>query len=139
MIMNYKEVRDRIRRLWPMLNYVWLRDKEYECPKLDDIVTMLVDSSIEILSFRDYIFDCDDFSLQLSAFVSRYIGSKDSGWKRPWPFGQVMLRKFQGKQELHNINICVTAYGSVYLIEPQTDEVWKADPRKDEPFFIVMP
>ena len=137
-MVSYKEIRDRIQKLWPDCKNVWLSDLEYEYPKNIDVVTAVVSRDhTDRLRFRNYTFDCDDFSLQLAASVSRHIGMNPN-IERPWPFGRIKGRAFQHLAENHDCNICLLE-NEIYLIEPMTDEFFIASATEDKPFFVGMP
>ena len=137
-MVSYKEIKGRIQKLWPDCKNVWLSDLEYEYPVNIDIVKAVISQDhTDRLRFRNYTFDCDDFALQLAASVSRHVGM-DSGIGAPWPFGRVKGRRFRHMGENHDCNICLLE-DMIYIIEPQTDEVFEASATKDKPFFIGMP
>ena len=89
------------------------------------------------MQFIKNIQDCDDIALQLHAEIKRIRGyqvelqkiSQDEWY--PWAFGEVFATKWMGRVGNHNGNICVCVEG-IYLIEPQTDKIWEANPRNDE-------
>jgi len=138
MITSYKQIKNYIQKLWPNCRNIWLSDLEYEFPTRDQLESVIARDHTERLDMRGYQFDCDDFALQLSAAVNLYHGQQDQRSEAPWPFGQIMGRKFKGKKQSHTCNICVLEDG-VLLIEPQTDEIWEADPDDDDPYFIKVP
>ena len=86
---------------------------------------------------RGYKFDCDDFSLQLSAAVSRYVGQSDS--EAPWPFGQVKGHTFKHLifDAAHNCNICLLK-DRILIIEPHTDAIYDAHAQEDKVYFVAM-
>jgi hypothetical protein len=138
MIVTYKEIKQRIQDKWPNCRNVWLSDPEYEYPvDKQSVYDLVLKSGVKEFPFENYTFDCDDFALQLSAYVSRATGI-DSSIKAPHPFGQVKGRKFRGKVEFHNINICLLE-NQILLIEPQTYEIWAGSSINDQPFFVSMP
>jgi hypothetical protein len=137
MIVDYKEIRRRIQKLWPSCRNIWLSDPQYEYPPEEELRKLIAVDTTEQMPMRDYQFDCDDFALQLSAAVSRLHGQSMEA-DNPWPFGQVMGREFKHIRAHHTCNICVLE-DKIVLIEPQTDLIRIADSRKDKPFFVKVP
>lgn len=139
MIVDYKEVRSRIRAVWPNLKYIWLSDKEYEYPKMHHLLDALNRDHTERVEFRNYKSDCDDYSIQLRASVSKFFGTDDR-WSRPWPFGGVKGSSFSWNINpgAHECCICLLE-NDILLIEPQTDTVYNINSDKDKPFKVEMP
>ena len=137
-MVSYNEIRGRIKKLWPNCKNVWLSDLEYEYPASIDVVKAIISRDhTDRIRFRNYTSDCDDFALQLSASVSRHVGMEPS-IERPWPFGRVKGRSFQHISENHECNICLTE-NEIYIIEPQSDEVFTASGVEDKLFFVGVP
>ena len=80
--------------------------------------------------------ECEEFSLILHSAIKQKNIFDDKS-KLTWAFGECIGRKFVGFKGVHSANVCLTKEG-VYLIEPQTDAYWKADPVSDDIFFIKM-
>lgn len=137
MPVTYKHVRGRIQAIWPNCRNIWLRDPEYVYPDESELKYVLGVDHTERLKMRGYQFDCDDYALQLSAAVSKVHG-QDVNSKYPWPFGQVMGRRFLHIQENHTCNICVLST-KIVIVEPQTDMVREVDQNWDDPYFIIIP
>ena len=132
-----EQIRMILQTQWPHLTFIWPTDPEYETLTLKKLKAVVKKCSVSGLSYKGNVWDCDNFALQLHAKVqlSQYDEViADMGSKTPWAFGEVMGTKFRGRVEDHVINICLTDKG-IYLIEPQTDEIWKAS-KKDSPFFV---
>ena len=137
MVVSYKEIRNRIKSRWKRCRNIWLRDSRYEYPEKGEILSVIKDSIVEEGVYQNYTFDCDDFALQLSSAISVHRGI-DREAEYPWPFGQVMGRKFKGKKVSHTCNICLTEK-DILLIEPQTDAIWQGHWQGDDPYFVIMP
>lgn len=136
-MVSYKEIKSRVQKLWPDCKNIWLSDNEYYYPVFDQVNVAIAADHTERLSFRNYLFDCDDYALQLSASISKYVGQYLTP-PAPWPFGQITGRKFNGKKDSHTCCICVLEE-RVLLIEPQTDFIWDASTDRDDPYFIKVP
>ena len=139
----------QLHALWPDLvdglpgpTNLAIPDNTYWLPSKRDLEWLVVDTFMEKYRYKAEVFDCDDFALVLHAFVvqNRYIEieqrklSKDEWF--PWAFGQVWGTKFRGKPTGHAINICLTRDEGVILLEPQNDQIWKADSNRDHVHFV---
>lgn len=127
--MESKVIKKKLLKVFPNLEVPWLRDKEYELPLLSDVEEFVKDSKVDEYHFIGEDFDCDDFALQLHAEVKR---------KHHWAFGEAFGDKINGIPILHNLNIFISSNGNVYLLEPQTDEIWKAVKGQDNILIIGM-
>lgn len=140
----------KLHKLWPDLiadydgGNLWIADSDYWLITEDELKWVVKESPINEYRFVNEGFDCDDFALLFHSHVveMRYeeilMNNRDAKKWYPWALGQVWGTKFQGKKTTHAINICLTKDEGIMLIEPQTDEIWKADPEQDEVFFIRM-
>jgi hypothetical protein len=113
------------------LGFQWVPDREFLVPTLDEVESALKLTNVERLKFMDAINDCDDFALQLHAAVNLLRAEQarnmeiPSDEHIPWAFGEAFGIQFQGEQYQHSCCIALTQKG-IYLIEPQTDEMWVA-------------
>ena len=143
MIVNTDYIRKELTNVWKDLKFIWLVDKQYIIPTLDELNKALKDSKVEQMKFMNSINDCDDFALQLHASVKRMRGKLaedgklDPSEQYPWAFGEVIGMQFRGRSFLHSQNICICQDG-VYLVEPQEDRTWIADSKNDTVFFVRM-
>ena len=116
---------------FPAIGFQWVPDREFWIPTLDEVKEVIELTHIERLKFMDAINDCDDFALQLHAAVNLHRAEQarkmeiPSDQHIPWSFGEVFGIMFQGDQYQHTCCVAVTQQG-IYLVEPQTDEVWAA-------------
>ncbi len=122
---------------WPSLSFIWPTDPNYELITVNKLKAVVNKCSVADFEYMGNVWDCDNFALQLHARVQKaqydevLLGTAN---KTPWAFGECMGTKFKGKVETHAINIALTDKG-IYLIEPQTDAIWKAG-KNDLPFFV---
>ena len=144
---EYK-LRYKLADIWTDLNpgKIYLADLLYVMPSEEEVRKLLFDSQIDsyvhtahTISPKSGILDCDDFALLLHAYVikRRYEDFKKGRIPKdqlyPLAFGQIWYT--DPKIGYHAINICITHDKGVLLIEPQNDEVWKAD--KDTPVRLI--
>jgi hypothetical protein len=134
---------NEITKLWPYMNNgIMIPDGKYWAPSLKKVYNIITKTKVNELKYDLEWFDCDDFALVLHSSIIRQRYKKIKRQKLPkkqwlpWSFGQVWLTKVKGEKTSHAINICYTSDSGLLLIEPQTDEIWKAHKKKDNPFFI---
>ena len=131
-----KKVRKLISDQCPEVRFVWLTDREYILPTLAEFKKYLEKSKVIKMDFIDNLQDCDDFALQLHAECKRVrgvlaeLGQIPSSEWAPWAVGECFGIKFNNVKGSHNLNIAVCEEG-IYLIEPQTKEIWPINLNKD--------
>jgi len=131
-----KKLRQMLSDQCPDVRFIWLTDREYILPQLSQVKQYLEQSKVIKMKFIDDIQDCDDFALQLHAECKRIRGTMvelgqipREEWK-PWSVGECFGIKFKGVKKSHNLNIAACEEG-VYLIEPQTKDIWAINPQRD--------
>jgi hypothetical protein len=141
MMTTSKEIIAMLREDWPEIQINWLADARFVLPSIEEVEKLLPLSKVRNLRFDGELADCDDYALELHAWVKRYRrGLSDSlppGERYHWAFGEVLGTCFRGVEQIHSINICVAEEG-IFFIEPQTYEVWKGSPQRDNPLMIKM-
>ncbi len=133
-----ERLRMALNGLWPNLQMIWPTDPNYEVVPVKKLKEILNKCSVSGLTFMGDVWDCDNFALQLHAKVQKHQYDEvlfGTASKTPWAFGECLGTRFRGDEINHAINISITDNG-VYLIEPQTNEIWKADKTSDKPYFI---
>lgn len=146
MRLKARDIERRFGNIWSYLKEggIALPDELYWIPSTKDIRDFLNESHYERLKWTKEMFDCDDFALLFHSYVvrKRYQMLQESKLSKkerlPWSIGQSWLTKVRGKSWNHAINVALTRDNDVIFIEPQSDEIWKADPKKDHPVFIRM-
>jgi hypothetical protein len=136
---------NEINKLWGYLiksNGLMMPDGKYWAPNLKTLKKYIRNSQIYKYNYNLEWMDCDDFALLLHSDIvkrryEKIINNKFEKKRRlPISFGQVWGSKFQGTPQMHAINICYTSDNGIMLIEPQTNNMWKASKKNDKPFFI---
>lgn len=132
------QIFDILKDRWSKFTFDSLRlsDDLYVTLSLDDISKILFESQIEryvhtsqTIGADSGLFDCDDFSLLLHAYVikKRYQDFQNGLIPKnrlfPLAFGQCWGDFGYGN---HAINIAITHDLEIILIEPQQDKKWKA-------------
>ena len=105
-----------------------LEDDAYYCPPKSDVTRLLRENSTNRKKYAPDIYDCDDF-----AFTLKYCFIKDAyrNKERRYPhcFGIIMGGKLDG-DEPHAINLVITNKLKLFLVDPQTDRIFK--PKKSD-------
>jgi hypothetical protein len=120
-----------------------LSDPEWACPHRAELEAAIKEMGIERLSYIRHLFECEEFATALMTTArGRRATMAETGklpreqW-RNWPLGIVCGARFRGVDEDHWINICLTREG-LYLIEPQTGDMWRPIAGEDEIYFLLM-
>ena len=143
MIKTFLSIEAELKRLWPNIT-VMGSDRNYWCPKQEEVKSLLWDTYIERYKYTVEIFDCDDFALLIHAFVAqeRYRKMQDEKFSKeewlPWAFGEAWGNKFDGQAYNHAVNICLTRDKGVIFVDPQNDQIWNGDPDSNSVYFIRM-
>lgn len=144
---DYKDIsRDKlkevIRKKLGKTGYLSISDgKEYASPTRKQILKFLKRDQTDKFVYKAETFDCDNFAIILLSrlYESQYV----AGAKRSVTFGFLSgliykSRKLgekttdkDAKPEKHQMNFVVTSKGSLYLVEPQNDELYYPDPRNE--------
>jgi len=133
MLLTSEAIREVLKDIWPQLSFVWLKNREFYAPPLHEIRTFLKKSKVDGIEFRKWNTECDYFALQLHAEAKEYF--KERG---PATIGEAFGNMFHGIYELHQLNVGIADDKKVYIIEPQTDGIWEADPLGDNILILTM-
>ena len=141
-IKNSGKIRKNLKKMWPMferLDEIWLTDREYYCPPMKLVEQALKECGVISKMPKGEAFDCDDFAIVANALVKLYFiekeWNKDGNKWYPIAFGEAIGTRWNGWDDVHSANICICEEG-IILIEPQTGDMWKANPTDDNLFFI---
>lgn len=132
MMSDYNDITKAIQGVWPKFQSLIMVDEKYILPSFNDLLGMVSRSKVKNNKYKGESFDCDDFALLFHAYIIEQNIKKDS----PLAIGQFLGSKVRGKKIYHAVNIAITSDKGVILIEPQTNEVWQADSKKDSPVYI---
>ena len=123
------------------LDEIWLTDKKYYCPPVDQVEEAIKASKVVNKLPKDEAFDCDDFALLSNAMVRLYFIEKEWNKKNnrwyPIAYGEAIGTKWNAWEDVHSANICICEEG-IMLIEPQQNIIWKANTKNDNLFFIKI-
>jgi len=145
-----KEIEKQLQIIWPKLELdknIWLADSEYWMPKRKDVEELLKASWVDKKKYIQSTWDCDNYALYLMAEChylvaglvwSELIKKEDA---LPWAFGECWGYFNVNWNEIvrkHAINIVLTEDDGILLIEPQTDEIWIPERKKDSIHYVRM-
>ena len=146
MITQSSHVVSVLKGVWPELSWTYpLRtsiittDLVFWLPSYEKLWSLVVESFIDQYQYVANQFECEEFSILLSAFIKqeRYRVMQEKGLKKQehfsWAFGEA-YGNFGGGP--HAINICVCDDKKIYLIEPQNDKIRPVNPKMDVARFI---
>ena len=142
MIKSAQHVMDKINKTWPAMRRIgtnggniWMPDRSYYLPEKSEVESIAKKTYFEKYAWTKEIFDCDDFATIFLAWAKqqRYCGEHTHSIA----FFMCAGTKFDGKNTGHAINGAVCQEG-VYLIEPQNDKIWLADPDRDHVHFMFF-
>jgi len=132
-----KEIRFRLKVLWPNLKHVWLTDPKYKPtpPEIKDVLE-LWEGELRKYSFKKNITECEEFALFCHAFIKQHqiFNYNDD---HNWAYGECITSKLFGDEYIHSCNVYLDRE-NVFMVEPQTGAYWKADPELDTIFFVKM-
>jgi hypothetical protein len=134
MLVKSKDIRKRLRAVWPKLRHIWCDDGAYETLTTKTVDSLLKQSDVQERVFITNKNECEEFALFLLCDFKRFnILSRYT--THSWAFGVARARKHKGLEFAHKLNIFLTD-DKIYLVEPQTDEYWEADPDNDDIYFV---
>ena len=144
MEINNRQIRKDLREMWPKLRHIWLFDRNFSIPTVDELKSILEEINnykVANVGLKDLynigdVWDCDDFSVLATAFVRINWKLKDN--KLPIPFGRAMGNEFRGMPILHSLNICITQDGFYFIDFDDRGRIWKAGPDNDNIFFVSI-
>jgi hypothetical protein len=154
-----KQLTKELQILWPDLRDVWPMDREFWCPRYTELAEGLSKIAVIRAEIKNYLrdrgiefdnkfinslHDCDNFTLELQADISRYRlvvaqeKSIDSDDLLSWAFGTAVCIKVNGMDINHTVCIARTSDFGFVFVEPRTFELWIADKHNDKPYFVEM-
>ena len=136
-IISEQQAQELFKDQCPNSQFVWLTDKHYILPSFEEVEVFVKSSDISKRVFIERIQECDEFALLLHAKAKGDRGRLAQEGKIPsdqwysWLFGEAFAIMAAGRRALHNLNICMCEDEKARMIEPQTNNIWELDPRRD--------
>lgn len=141
-----QEIRDKLNKMWPNLEYIFLWDQTYWMVSPDAARAALKASSVPTMDFITEFNDCDDFSLQFHAECrrKRYFqykaGNLPEQQRFPIAEGEAFGDMWRGISKVHKANVILCSDNKIYMIDatPMENRIWEADPANDNILFVSM-
>jgi hypothetical protein len=143
MIIPSSDIRKAVKETWRKRVIMVLSDPEWWLPAVASVKEEMDQVAVDRMVYVPQLFECEEFALALMYGVRRRRADLALTGKLPreewrnFPLGRVVGKRFRGKKVDHWINICLTKEG-LYLIEPQTREMWRPVESEDEIYFLDM-
>lgn len=140
-----KEVREKIKEVWPRCKFSWILDKYLILPTEADMKFFLESSRVPKMKFVSGFHDCDNFSKQFVAEVERkrYLAYEEGMVPKDQQFqlalGIAVGKKFRGIPK-HHVTAVAVCQDGVFLVDttPYENRMWQATPEKDAVYFILI-
>lgn len=112
-----------------------ISDEQYHCPTIKEVQKILTKSKLNSKIWLSEKFDCDDFALALKyEFIKNAWHNK----KRKIPYSVGIINGDSSGEGYHAINFVICDDGKLYLIEPQTDEMFLPSRNFKDIYFIYI-
>lgn len=129
-MISSKAIRHVFKKAFPNLKHLWLRDKEYYAPTIDELKDF-----IEANTPIARVGDCDDSATILHG-KAKEEGRKN--FRGTWAFGDCMVDKMLDRDVFHALCVAVTSNQKIWMIDPESGGYWVANPKEDNIYFILM-
>jgi hypothetical protein len=141
-----QEIRDKLQKAWPGLEYIWLWDTAYWTPNMEAVEDARAKSNCQTMEFIDEFNDCDNFALQFLAECRRKRYFQWKANKLPeeqrysMTIGYAFVDRLGGIDKLHALNIVLGNDDEIYFVDltPMENRIWKANPDGDNVLFVFM-
>lgn len=152
---TFIELRYQLKETWPNLRHIWMWDKRYYLPtmeELEKIVSRVLKAMITLPDYDGVIFgrlynmgeyfDCDNFNAGgdfLAKLYGKLMAEKGEIPRLPLAFGKAQGNEFRQIPMLHALNIAITQEG-IYFIDFDNGEgrIWQANKDWDSIFFVSL-
>ena len=109
---------------------IFLSDGLYCCYSRTDLKKFLAANGVDKRKYHKQRYDCDDFSYSLigaeRAWFSKHNKEEGSSFGIVW--GDLRRRPGDTERRPHAMNFLVDHNGKVWLVEPQTDDIYQLTP-----------
>lgn len=113
-------------------------DGNYGCYPRSEVERFLSSDSVDKLKYHKERFDCDNFALALAGREAEWYASgvNESGSSFGIVHGDIRKEETDTEPRPHAINFFIDNEGELWLIEPQTDEIFK--PTSNSKFWMTL-
>jgi len=120
------------------LDHIHVSDGSYGCYPKSEVERFLEENGIDKMKYYKERFDCDNFALALAGRESEwYAGCNvESGSAFGIVHGDIRKKESDTKSRPHAVNFFISDEGELWLIEPQTDELYK--PTSNSTFWFTL-
>ena len=140
MILSSDQIKDRLRKIWSDLKFIWPTNPNWTLVSDVWLPRMKENSRVDDYAFIDGIWECENFAHQFKANVEKYqYWTYQSGEFQPkwrWAVGESIGMKpdLFGNIIIHGMNIIITET-EVLVYEPQENKFLENN-NEYEPFFV---
>lgn len=119
-------------------NHLHIGDSAYGSYSIEELRAFLASDNVNKLKYHKNRFDCDNFALVLAGREAEYFAnaSGEVGSTFGIVHGDIRKDEKSDKTRPHAVNVFIDDHGKVWLIEPQTDEIYA--PTKNSTFWFVL-
>lgn len=114
-----------------------ISDNSYGSYSVDDLKRFLKSDDVDKITYKKDSFDCDNFALVLAGREAEWFSQvKDNvGSTFGMVHGDIRKKETDTEVRAHAINFLIDDKGELWLIEPQTDGIFK--PTKNSTFWFT--
>jgi hypothetical protein len=115
-----------------------IADSMYGCYPKSEVERFLSSDTVDKLKYHKERFDCDNFALALAGREAEWYaaGAYASGSSFGIVHGDIRKKESDTTPRPHAINFFIDNEGELWLIEPQTDEIFK--PTASSTFWMTL-
>lgn len=136
-----KEIARQLKFTFPNLIDHRVTDKEFLIIEVSDIRRLIEKYRDPLNRYVPNLWECEEISLAFMIDVRRgrlnsleHLRVED---RKNLALGIAAGLKWKGKEKNHQANIFFSKKG-IYLFDIQTQEIWKANPKHDDIFFVEV-
>jgi len=135
---NSSEIRAIIKKNLVNITDMHVSDGMYGCYPRSELERFLKSDDVDSLKYHKERFDCDNFALALAGREAEWYagGANESGSSFGIVHGDIRKKETDTKVRGHAINFFIDDEGEFWLIEPQTDAIFK--PTSNSTFWFTL-
>lgn len=128
---------NEIKAVWPDIEYQIPSDRAYLVPDAPALKSYAAWYAKNKPPGVDTLFECEEFSADFIITHRKWQARQAKKDPANWAMARCFTTKNNGEKIDHWMVIALTDQG-VYMIEPQTGQMWPADRAKDHCHIIIM-
>jgi len=140
MILSSEQIKDKLRKIWPDLKFIWPTNPNWTLVSDVWLPRMQENSRVDDYAFIDGIWECENFAHLFKSNVEKYqywtYQSEEFQPRWRWAVGESIGMKSDlfGNTIVHGMNIIITEK-KVLVYEPQENKFLENNNEYD-PFFV---